>query len=374
MTTADPAKSTTLTPLTERLISLIRDHGPITVGDYLADALGHAQYGYYSTQEPFGPEGDFTTAPEISQIFGELIGAWLIDAWETMGAPSLFQLVEFGPGRGTLMKDILRVGRLRPKFLEAARITLIENSGRLRHQQQKQLTALHPHISWRPSLDDVPDGPLLIVANEFFDCLPIRQFVKTAEAGDEAWRERLVGINEAGNGFAFVLSDTTYPAPPGAPAKAPPEAIFETCEASQHLVENAAQRLTANKGRMLIVDYGHGRSGFGDTFQAVRRHDYIHPLALAGEVDVTAHVDFAALARTGRNAGIRVDGPIRQGDFLGRLGFEARLDMLLQSAGERADDIGRGARRLVAPSEMGELFKVLSLSSPELPMPPGFAA
>ena len=371
MTQTETATAT-LTPLAEKLIKLIKNHGPITVGDYLSDALCHPQYGYYSTRDPFGENGDFTTAPEISQIFGELIGAWLIDSWEAMGAPSLFQLVELGPGRGTLMADILRVGKLRTDFLKAARITLVENSGRLRVKQQKTLFETHPQLSWCTSFDDTPFGPTLVIANEFFDCLPLRQFVKTDLKGDRKWRERLVCLNEREDGFCFRLSEQTYEDPPGAPANAQIESTFEVSETSHDFIKGLSARINAHKGRMLIVDYGHGRSGFGDTFQAVRRHDYIHPLSLPGDVDVTAHVDFAALARTGRAAGVRVDGPVRQGDFLGRLGFEQRLEVLARAAGDNAENIVKGARRLVHPDEMGELFKVLCLSSSDLSEPPGF--
>lgn len=371
--TERPLAAQTQTPLTERLLSLIAENGPISVGDFISDALGHPQYGYYATRDPFGVDGDFTTAPEISQIFGELIGAWLVDAWETMGSPSLFQLVELGPGRGTLMSDILRVAKLRPGFLKAARITMIENSGLLRVRQQKTLSGAHEHLIWRTSLDDVPEGPLLVVANEFFDCLPIRQFVRTADQDEAPWRERLVGLNEAGSGFCFVLSETRYADPEGVPPRAKPEAIFETSPMGTHIIQDFSRRLQQHKGRVLIIDYGHGRSGFGDTFQAVKRHHYIHPLEQAGDVDVTSHVDFAALARAGRAAGVRVDGPVRQGDFLGRLGFDARLDRLLDQAGDNAEDLVNGSRRLVDPGGMGDLFKVLSISSPELPTPPGFA-
>jgi SAM-dependent MidA family methyltransferase len=364
----------TRTPLEGRLLSLIADNGPISVGDFMADALAHPQHGYYSTEEPFGTHGDFVTAPEVSQIFGELVGAWLVDSWEAIGAPSLFQLVEFGPGRGTLMSDILRVGAIRPAFLEAARITMIESSGRLRVRQRQTLDNRHSHIVWRDSPDDIPPGPMLAVANEFFDCLPIRQFVYTA-AGK--WRERLVGCDGDGETarLCFVLSKEEYDERPGAPTRPAPEDIYEECEAGRQLVETLAERLTAHKGRLLILDYGHGRTGVGDTFQAVKRHDYVHPLHMPGQVDVTAHVDFAALARTARQAGIRVDGPVRQGDFLRRLGLEQRLEALKAAA---ADDtvrqsLERGAQRIAASDQMGDLFKAMAISSPTLPEPPGFS-
>lgn len=364
------------TPLEERLINLIEENGPISVGDYMADALGHPQHGYYISQDPFGKDGDFTTSPDISQVFGELIGAWLIESWQAMGAPSLFNLVELGPGRGTLMSDILRIGRLRPAFLDAARVFMVETSGRLRVQQQRTLDNTHPALSWVDHIEDVPLGPTLIVANEFFDCLPIRQFVRTAEKSDEPWRERLVGVNRDGDEarLCFTLSKQTYPDRPGMPNGSAPEAIYEECEAGQKFIEEIAPRLKDYKSRMLIIDYGHGRSAFGDTFQAVRRHQAWHPLASPGHADITAHVDFAALARTARAQELRVDGPVHQGDFLTRLGLVQRVEKLMQV---RAEDkvkglVKSGAERLVDPGGMGKLFKVMSISSPSLDMPPGF--
>ncbi|MEM9990077.1 MAG: SAM-dependent methyltransferase, partial [Pseudomonadota bacterium] len=319
--------------------------------------------------------GDFTTAPEISQIFGELIGAWLIDAWQTMGSPSLFNLVELGPGRGTLMADILRVGQVMPPFINAARIYMLETSGRLRVKQQRVLDPWHDRITWIDQLEDIPAAPTLLVANEFFDCLPIRQFVRTADVGETPWRERLVGHTPDGKSLCFVLSEEKYSSPPGAPSSAKPEDIFEYCAAGEAVVLDLAERLKAHKGRMLIIDYGHGRPGFGDTFQAVKRHDYWHPLASPGLADITAHVDFSALARAGRAADIRVDGPVRQGDFLNRLGLQQRLEVLchgIEDDNKRAD-IQSGAGRLSDPDAMGTLFKVLSLSSPGFDEPPGFS-
>lgn len=376
MTEASVSALLAHTPLEARLLELIAERGPISIGDFMADALGHPQHGYYTTREPFGAEGDFTTAPEISQIFGELIGAWLIDAWEAIGAPSIVQLVELGPGRGTLMSDILRVARIRPPFRAAIRVTLVETSGRLRLRQRKTLDPAGVPVQWVDRLDDVPAAPTLLIANEFFDCLPIRQFVRTAETGPQPWRERLVGRTGEGAEarLIFTLSNTTYAPRSGIPSAGQPEDIFEECEAGASLMGSLAARFADHKGRALIIDYGHGRSGFGDTFQAVRRHASVHPLTRPGEVDVTAHVDFGALARIGRAAGARVDGPVRQGDFLTRLGLRLRLARLVEAADADARvALVSAADRLTAADGMGSLFKVMALSSAGLTEPPGFS-
>ena len=369
---SNPSKNTP-TPLQQKLIALIRDHGPIRIGDYMADALGHPQFGYYISGAPFGADGDFTTAPEISQIFGELIGVWLIQSWREMGAPSLFNLIELGPGRGLLMSDILRTAKLDKRFLNAMRVYMVETSGRLRYEQQKQMQKAGIPVTWANDLYDIPAAPCLFVANEFFDCLPIRQFVR--EADGDRWRERLVGMvdHSPQQNLCFVLSEKTYEQPEGAPAKSRPGDIFETCEPAQKLVDEIAARLKDHKGRALIIDYGHGRSGFGDTLQALRQHQYWHPLATPGEADVTAHVDFAALARTGRQRSILVHGPVLQGDFLTTLGIAERAATLIKRATpKQRDDLISGVERLIHPDQMGKLFKVLCLSSPGLATPAGF--
>ena len=374
--TAPKAAPAEPTPLELRLTQLIRDHGPISVGDYMSDALCHPQHGYYATRDPFGPSkegqpgGDFTTAPEVSQLFGELVGAWLLHAWSEIGEPSAFNLIELGPGRGTLMADILRVGALRPAFLNAASVFMVEASGRMRYRQQRTLhEAGHARdrAVWADRLDDVPAGPTLLVANEFFDCLPIRQF----ERASEDWRERLVGLNADGTGLAFVLAEAE---PPGdAPHGARPEDIYEVSEAGRALAAQIAERLIAHKGRALIIDYGHGRPGLGDTFQAVKRHAHWPVLASPGEADVTAHVDFSALARAARAGGARVDGPVRQGDFLRRLGIEQRLARVAEARPDAAEALRAGAQRLIAPDQMGHLFKVMAISSDGLGEPAGFS-
>ncbi|MEO1042749.1 MAG: SAM-dependent methyltransferase [Pseudomonadota bacterium] len=362
------------TPLEQRLIDLIADHGPIRVGDFMTDALIHPQHGYYATQKALGAVGDFTTSPEISQIFGELVGGWLVHSWEAMGGPSQFNLVELGPGRGTLMADILRTANVRPRFLKSAHVYMIEASGRMRYSQKRLLAETGCRITWADKLEDVPPAPLLLVANEFFDCLPIRQFMRMADLSDKPWRERLVGLSKDQSALSFVLSNDSYADMPGMPRGAMPEDIFESCTVGGDVVGEIANRLREHKGRALIIDYGHGRSGYGDTLQAIKNHKPWPVLESPGLADVTAHVDFAALGRRGRQEDMRVDGPVRQADFLERLGLRerlARLEPAIEDAKAR-DDFRTGALRLIDREGMGELFKVMSISSPNSSAPPGF--
>nr|WP_233061416.1 SAM-dependent methyltransferase [Parvularcula mediterranea] len=339
----------------------------------MTDALVHPQHGYYATQEALGTKGDFTTSPEISQIFGELIGSWLVHSWEAIGAPSAFNLVELGPGRGTLMNDILRVAKVRPRFLKAAHVYMIEASGRMRYAQKRLLADAGVRITWADKLDDVPPGPLLLVGNEFFDCLPIRQFVRTSARDDAPWRERLVGLGDDGK-LAFVLSEQTYGEQTGMPPGAQPESVFEVCTAAGEVVAEISHRLREHKGRALIIDYGHGRSGYGDTLQAMKGHKFWPVLEKPGLADITAHVDFAALARQGRQQDMRVDGPVRQGDFLERLGLKIRLEAVEKGIKdkEKRELFRSGALRLIDRDGMGSLFKVLCLSPKGADVPPGF--
>lgn len=363
----DATGSAAASPLEERLRTLIKAQGPISVADYMADALGHPHYGYYMTGAPIGAEGDFTTAPEISQIFGELIGAFLVQSWIDLGEPAHFNLVELGPGRGVMMADILRAARMRPAFRAAAELWLVETSGRLRHEQSRRLSTFDPN--WTDRFAGVPAAPTLIVANEFFDCLPIRQFVRVRGG----WRERLVGLDDDGARLAFTLAPTP-PAPPFSPPEDAPEgAILELCEAGVELAASIGAFLTAHQGRALFIDYGHPQTGLGETLQAVRRHAFWPPLAAPGLADLTAHVDFEALMRAAVDAGAEVAGPVTQGALLARLGIAERATRL--AAGKTEDDaaaIFTGASRLSAPEEMGEIFKALVISSPRLPPPPGF--
>lgn len=357
------------TPLEERLVDLIKLKGPISVADYMADAIGHPHEGYYVSQKAIGADGDFTTAPEISQIFGELIGLWLVEAWRSMGEPESFNLIELGPGRGVLMEDILRAARLKPAFINGACLWLLETSGRLRHEQQKRLRASGVKPLWADEFADIPPAPSLIVANEFFDCLPIHQYQYT----ENGWRERMVGLSPEGDRLAFTLADAPPEASIKLPADAAPGDIFEISPDGRGFAAEIAALLSEHGGSALIVDYGHMASGLGDTLQAVRRHQYWPPLAAPGRADVTAHVDFEALSRTAIDHGAASHGPVTQGRFLEGLGLTIRVEMLCKDkSAEEAAKIRAGAHRIAAPNEMGEIFKALCLSAPNLPTPAGF--
>ncbi len=369
MTTTPEAVETT--PLEERLIDLIKLKGPISVADFMADALGHPHEGYYMRQASIGAEGDFTTAPEISQVFGELIGLWLVEAWRGMGSPKSFNLVELGPGRGVLMADILRAARLRPEFTKSAMVWLLETSGRLRHEQQKRLRTSEIKPFWADEFADIPPAPSLIIANEFFDCLPIRQF----ERIENGWRERLVGLDADEKKLAFVLGRTPPPPEIGLPEISESEIgdIYEISSDAQNVAAEICAMLTKHGGHALIIDYGHMASGLGDTLQAVRGHKFWPPLSTPGRADVTAHVDFDALSRTIIDSGAVAHGPVTQGRFLESLGLSLRVEMLCKGKGAaQAEEVRAGAHRISAPNQMGEIFKVACVSAPSSPTPAGF--
>lgn len=347
-------------PLERRLKAMIRLSGPISLADYMALALGDPEHGYYMAREPFGAKGDFVTAPEVSQMFGELIAAWAIHVHERMGSPAPLQLVELGPGRGTLMRDLLRAARVRPGFLEAARLSLVETSPRLRAVQAETLADGPLAPTFADRFEDVPEGPLLVVANEFFDALPIRQWVRA----DGAFRERVIGLDAADRlvfGLGPARLDETG-LPPSVRA-APNGAVLETAAAAAAVMTAIARRLAAHGGAALAVDYGYAETALGDTLQAIRRHDHADPLADPGEQDLTAHVNFEALARAARAAGAAVHGPMGQGEFLLALGLLERAGRLGTGKDAATQERLRGeVERLAGPDEMGTLFKVLAVS------------
>lgn len=357
------------TPLAARLAEEIAASGPISISAYMARSLGDPEHGYYTTRMPFGQAGDFVTAPEVSQLFGEMIGAWLLTVWEGLGAPRPVRLVELGPGRGTLMADILRVARLRPAFLEAATVELVETSPHLRDLQRQTLAGAPLPVTWHDGIDDLPEGPLLVVANEFFDALPIRQLVRTADG----WRERMVGLDDAGK-LAFGLGPVHFPEAGRADLGTAPEgAVLELQPAATAVMTALAGRLVREGGAALAIDYGYEGPAFGDTLQAVRGHAYADVLEDPGTADLTAHVDFAALAQAARTAGASAHGPLPQGAFLVALGLVERAERL--AAGKSDAEfaaIEAAVRRLVAEDEMGNLFKVLAVT-PTGVAPPPFA-
>jgi NADH dehydrogenase [ubiquinone] 1 alpha subcomplex assembly factor 7 len=357
--------------LDQLLIERIRAGGPLTIADYMAEALGHPLHGYYATRDPLGARGDFVTAPEVSQIFGELIGLWCADGWERLGRPDPVILAELGPGRGTLMADALRALRVAPDFRRALRPRLVETSPVLRRAQAAALADASP--VWHESIAELPPGPLVLVANEFLDALPIRQFLRR----EDGWHERRVGLGEDGAALAFTLD----PVPSAEAARllpvslrdAPPGSLFEARPAATALGRILGARLAAEGGLALFIDYGHFPSACGDTLQAQRRHRRHDLLAEPGTADLTAHVDFAAFAAAARGAGARAWGPVTQRAFLRALGIELRAARLIERATPaQAAAISSGCRRLIDPAAMGSLFKVLALSHPRLPAPPGF--
>ncbi|HKJ75013.1 MAG TPA: class I SAM-dependent methyltransferase [Alphaproteobacteria bacterium] len=354
--------------LAETLTREIRDHGPISVARYMAAALGHPEHGYYRKQIPFGTAGDFVTAPEVSQMFGELIGLWCAEAWRHMGMPSPILLVELGPGRGTLMKDALRVASVVPDFKRTIDPHLVETSPTLISVQRTNVQG-----SWHDRFEDVPRGPLLVIANEFFDALPIHQFEKKGDG----WHERQVGLNDSGE---FVYTSAQQPCSERPPIPETleglgPGAIVETCPDGLALAGTLADRVCRDGGAALIIDYGHVQSAPGETLQAVKSHSYHPVLSEPGDADVTAHVDFAALKKTAEERGAAVLGPVPQGCFLRDLGIEQRADALRRGAtAAQARDIQSGLMRLTDPRAMGQLFKVMAIVHPALTGLEGFAS
>lgn len=352
-----------MTPLAEHLIRRIRATGPLTVAEFMAECLLHPEHGYYTTRDPFGAGGDFTTAPEISQMFGELLGLCLAQAWLDQGAPAPFTLAELGPGRGTLMADLLRATRAVPGFHAAARVTLVEASPRLRARQREALGS-HP-ATWLDQADALPEAPLFLIANEFFDALPIRQFLRHPQG----WQERVVGLAQGRLTFGL-----TPPAPLAALehrlADTAPGALVELCPAAGPIAAALGQRIAAQGGAALVIDYGDWRSR-GDTLQALRNHRFADPLDAPGEADLTAHVDFEALARAAAPADTAPLTP--QGVLLERLGIAARAERLAAGLAGPARATHLAAhRRLTHPEEMGTLFKALAIHPKGRP-PPGFA-
>lgn len=355
-----------MTPLGREIAGAIAADGPMPVDRYMALCLSHPSHGYYATRDPFGRAGDFTTAPEISQMFGELIGLWAAQVWLQMGAPERFALIELGPGRGTLMADMMRAAKAAPGFLEAAQVTLVETSPALREVQAKTLAGRD--MRWAETIEEaLGDAPLpaIVIANEFFDALPIRQFVR-APAG---WRERLVGLSPDQN-LAFGLSPA---APDLALPDAPEGSIREVCPLGLDIAARIGAHLSSHGGAMLATDYGYG-SGFGDTLQALRAHAFADPLETPGEADLTAHVDFSALARAASDRGAVPMRLLDQADLLERLGLFARAESLSRAAPQRRDEIFSAAKRLTdrSPRGMGALFKALVVCDPRMGPPPAF--
>jgi NADH dehydrogenase [ubiquinone] 1 alpha subcomplex assembly factor 7 len=361
-----------LSPLHTELKRLIKASGPMPVWRYMELCLWHPQHGYYISRDPLGREGDFTTAPEVSQMFGELLGLWAASVWKALGSPQTFHLIELGPGRGTMMSDALRALRVLPPLYQSLSVHMVEINPVLREKQKATLTGLR-NVDWHERIEDVPDGPSVIFANEYFDVLPIHQMIRR----ETGWHERVIRLDEHEN-FVYDLAPDPTPGfealTPPLVAAAPVGAIFEWRPDAD--IMTLARRLRDQRGAALIIDYGHLRSDVGDTFQAIARHTFADPLKTPGLADITAHVDFDALSRAAEAVGARAHGPATQGDFLQRLGIETRALTLMQKAShEVSEDISNGLKRLVGGGRggMGSLFKVIGISDPDMPVLAGLS-
>ena len=354
--------------LREKIVRLIEADGPLPVAGYMGLCLFDPDDGYYTTREPFGAAGDFITAPEVSQMFGELIAVWVLSAWQAIGRPAPVTLAEIGPGRGTLMKDMLRtLDRLDAAFGQSTTVAMVETSPRLSGMQKATLGEHADRISWHRTIAELPRQPVIIVANELFDAIPIRQFVKIKGQ----WLERAVGLDAQGKLHFVAGVGALDPAllPPNAAAAAD-GTIVEIAPARTALMEAIAARIADDRGAGLLIDYGHLRSGVGDTLQAVKAHRYEDVLDSPGEADLTAHVDFAALAAIARSHGL--DAHLgTQGEFLLGLGLLERAGRLGANGDQAVRERLQGeVERLAGPDAMGELFKVLAVAPAGARLPP----
>ena len=358
-------------PLQSEIKKLIKSSGPMPVWRYMELCLTHPEHGYYVSRDPLGREGDFITAPEVSQMFGELLGLWTASVWKAIGSPPVLRLVELGPGRGTMMADALRALRVLPPLFQSLSIHMVEINPVLRDKQKATLSGAS-NIDWHDTIDDIPEGPAVILANEYFDVLPIHQAVRRVTG----WHERVVDLDDSGK---LIFGAAPEPIPrfevllPPLVRAAPVGAVFEWRPDAE--IMKIATRVRDQDGAALIIDYGHLRSDAGETFQAIARHSYADPLKTPGQADVTAHVDFQALARAAEDLGARVHGPATQGDFLKRLGIETRaVTLMAKATHEVSEAISAALKRLTDSGRggMGSMFKVLAISEPNLTSLAGF--
>lgn len=357
--------------LKARIAALIEAQGPMSVAQFMTLALLDPKEGYYATRDPFGAGGDFITAPEVSQMFGEMLGLWVLQAWADQGCPKNPRLVELGPGRGTLMADMLRAASVEPEFTADLDIVLIEASPVLQQLQAEKLRGCGADVSWQNQFDDtLADRPLFLVANEFFDALPVRQYVRTPRG----WCERMVTV--LNDDLQFALAPVPVPPSiiPENRQSAPEGGVFETSPASLALAENIAGIVAARGGAALIVDYGYDAvTGFAETLQAVGGHRFVDSLAQPGEDDLSSHVDFMALAQAGQRGGASVAGPVTQGAFLATIGIVERAEQLMKSHPASAADLLSATERLIGTGQMGTLFKALAFLPPGLHDVAGFS-
>jgi len=349
-----------------------RLHGPMSVATFFHLAVSGRTDSYYASRDPIGPGGDFITSPEISQVFGECIGAWCIDVWEQLGSPAAFNLVELGPGRGTLMSDILRSGRVRPGFVRGVRVSLVESSPHLMEVQRQNLSASEANsIGWYSVIDEVPEGlPTIVVSNEFFDALPARQFIRSGGK----WLERVIALDTQDRLVFGASPEADYSALiPARVRDASERSIYEYCEPAWRMACSIAERLRRDQGVVIAIDYGHAGPAVGETLQAVRNHAVVDVLSEPGDTDLTFHVDFDLLARGFASAGIHVWPLVDQRAFLLETGALERTEALLRRSNDaQAAQLRRALTRLTAPDAMGTLFKVICATFPATLKPAGF--
>ena len=362
--------------LEDKLKHRIREAGPISTAEYMSVCLLDPVQGYYPTRDPLGAEGDFITAPEISQMFGEVLGLWCVQSWIDLGRPEQLHLVEYGPGRGIMMSDMLRAASLEAGFKAAVKIWLIEASAALEAVQGRTLGSADVPVQWVKRLEDVPAGPSLIIGNEFLDCLPIQQLIcHDPFAGKDGWVERRVGLDDEDR-LCFVRIDVPAPKtltdtlPKGA-EDARTDNLLETCPAAAQVIDGIAQRFAKHPGRALFIDYGPDETEFGDTLQALKRHEKVGVFSDPGNTDLTARVDFAALSEMAKAAGLNVSAAVPQREFLSKLGLEMRAVALIRAKPDAKPVIARQLHRLTDKAEMGELFKAICISSKDLATPMG---
>lgn len=349
--------TTTTSPLMRIITDKIAKNGSISIMEYMDLALGHPEHGYYRKYDPLGVRGDFVTSPEISQIFGEMIGVWVAETWRQMGSGPL-RLVELGPGRGTLMADLLRATKKQPGFHESITVHMVETSPVLANAQYMQLRQMHERIDWLDSIEEIPEGPMIVVANEFFDALPIRQYVM----GGDGMRERRIRQNDEG-ALEYTLGPVGLSLAKSG-QKIPDGTVIENNPPARSIMRQLSERMAEEGGAALIIDYGYLGDAHHDTLQAVKAHAYHPILKEPGEADLTAHVDFLSLANIAQESGLFVAPLATQGAFLHAMGGDIRLKMLLDRAeDEQKKDLKEGYTRITDKHAMGELFKVLAVSS-----------
>lgn len=365
-----------MSALKSRLIKRIKAEGPMSVAEYMGLCLLDPVDGYYPTRDPLGSDGDFITAPEISQMFGEVLGLWCLQSWQDMGRPDTLYLAELGPGRGIMMSDILRTAAVDKDFKAAISVYLLEASPALEAVQGQTLAKAGVPISWVRDLSEIPEGPLILLGNEYLDCLPIRQFIqKDPFAGRAGWHERYVGLDETG-ALCFVTAPEAISAIvqgqlPAASEGARTDALLELCPATAQITDQLSERFNTSKGRALFIDYGPEDTEFGDTLQALKRHEKVGVFDEPGNTDLTARVDFGALRTAGLSQNLSVSSPTMQREFLSKLGIEMRAVALSKGAPEARAKIARQLHHLMDGEEMGELFKAICLQSSGLPAPLG---